>query len=67
MRVNDAQALTNGVGLVLKDDATSTNALNGLRLGSVRGAIGIATLFVLSASGYAALFMALHHFLHGQI
>lgn len=65
--MNDAQVLTNGVKLVLKDEAPSASAAKGLRLGSVRGAIGITALFVLSLSGYAALFVALHRFLHGQI
>ena len=65
--MNDAQALTNGVGLVLKDDVASKNGLKNFRLCSLRGALGVATLFVLSVSGYAAMFVALRHFLHGQI
>ena len=65
--MNDAQALTNGVGLVLEDEVSAKNRLKSFRLVSLRGALGVATLFVLSVSGYAAVFIALHHLLHGQV
>ena len=65
--MNDAQALTDGVGLVLDNKVASRNGLRNLRLCSLRGALGIATLFALSVGGYTAMFLAFHHFLYGQI